>query len=260
MLRGGIRTIVLATLAVAGLSSCGNPAPVHTQTGTASATAAPRPSAAAGPCASVTTTTPIGQVPAACAALWTPYGVTKVPPANLTDATPAPPAVVNGTQGGLTGTELAFWVRASTRASVWYRWAEANDQAALIPHLGQLSLVPKVELQAMAANEPISQPDCALFPTKVEAFTITRDELHFFVTEGEIVAARYAFVGTYPGPCLVTAEGPTGKPITLASYPSASVTFFASSMVNDALLGPILFTDGAGNCTDPGAPTRWCRS
>jgi hypothetical protein len=113
----------------------------------------------------------------------------------------------------------------------------------------------------MAAGEPITQPACALFPTKVEAFKLLQADQVFFAGEGEsVAAATYAFVGTYPGPCTVTAVRADGQRVTLASYPTSSVTFFASHYVNDPALGPILFTDGAGNCTDPGAPNRWCRS
>jgi hypothetical protein len=258
VLTGGIR---VGTVAVAVMvASCAPATPSSTASPTPHATAAPRPSAATGPCASVMTTTPIGQVPAACAALWAPYGVTKVPPANLTDATPTTPQIVNATRGAVSDSQLSQWVVASNRDSLWYRWAEANDQSALLSHLGVVSLDPPAELKAMAANEPITQPDCALFPLKVEVFPITASDQRFFVGEGETVTSSYAFVGTYPGPCAVTATTISGKTVTLASYPSQSVTFFAGQVVNDALLGGLLFYDGAGNCMNRGAPTEWCQS
>ncbi|HEY7926006.1 MAG TPA: hypothetical protein VIG86_01140, partial [Candidatus Dormibacteraeota bacterium] len=218
------------------------------------------PSAATGACASVMTTTPIDQVPAACAALWAPYGVTKVPPANLTDATPPPPQLVNATQGAVSDSELSQWILASTRDSLWYRWAEANDQATVLPRLGQIALDPSAELQAISAHEPISQPDCALFPTKVAVFPITAHEQSFFAGHGQTVADAYVFVGNYPGPCKVTATDASGQTITLALYPTAGITFFASHPVADPLLGPLLFYDGAGSCSEAGAPSLWCRS
>lgn len=107
MLRHRVGVGVFAALLAAGLSSCGSPAPQPTAKRTPPPPRAARPSAAAGPCASVTTTTAIADVPAACAALWAPYGVTKVPPANLTDATPGPPAeVINASGGSLSGSRL----------------------------------------------------------------------------------------------------------------------------------------------------------
>jgi hypothetical protein len=242
------------------VSSCGTPAPTRTASPRPSPAVASRPSAAAGPCASVTATTAIAQVPAACAAVWAPYGVTKVPPANLTDATPPAPTLVNATQGALSDEKLQGWILASSRDSLWYRWSEANDQSSLMPRLGQVSLDPPAELQAMAANEPIFQPDCALFPTKVAVFPITSNDRNFFTAQPSTARDSYVFVGTYPGPCVVTATTLAGQTITLASYPSTGVTFFASHPVQDPLLGPLLFYDGAGNCNQAGAPTSWCHS
>ncbi len=258
MFRGRGLAGLLAATAVAALSSCGNPTPSHSPSRVAKTTSVPRPSAPATPCASVITTTPIADVPAACAALWAPYGVTKIPPVNLTDAAPAPPVVVNETQGAISDAQLHSWVIASTRASLWYRWAEANDQSGLMSHLGRLKLIPPAELQAMATGETVQQPDCALFPTRVVLFPITASDRRFFLSEGESVKADYALVGRYPGPCLVTAQAANGQAHTLASYPTAGITFFATYQVNDPLLGTLLFTDGAGNCSDRGAPTAWC--
>ncbi len=261
MLRSGAGAGVMAALMVVALSSCGNPPPKPSTPSTAAPSRSPRPSAAAGPCATVTTTTAIADVPAACAALWAPYGVTKVPPANLTDSTPpAPATLTNDTDGRLPDPQLAALVTASNRASLWYRWAEANDQSALMSHLGLVRLDPAAELQAMASNEPISQPDCALFPIRLTVFAITADDRQFFSAQPETAQDPYVFVGTYPGPCTVTATTPAGKTVTLASYASAGVTFFVSHLINDPLLGAVLFFDGAGNCTQSGAPTRWCQS
>ncbi len=260
MLRTSMRIVVLTTLAVVSLSSCGNPAPTPTATPRPTATTASRPSAAAGPCASITTTTPIGQVPDACAALWAPYGVTKVPPANLTDSTPPPPTVVNGTNGALSEADVDKLIVASNRDSLWYRWAEANDQVELMSHLGLVRLDPPAELQAMAASEPIAQPDCALFPTRASVFPITSADRRFFASQPETTADSYVFVGTHSGPCTVTASSSSGQSVTLAYYPSTGVTFFAGHEVQDPLLGPLLFYDGAGNCTQAAAPSSWCRS
>jgi hypothetical protein len=258
--RGNVRAGVVVTSMVVAVSSCGTPAPTHTAPPTPSPTAASRPSAAAGPCASVTATMAIAEVPAACAAVWAPYGVTKVPPANLTDSVPPPPDVVNGTHGALSDAELKQWVLASNRDSLWYRWAEANDQSALLPRLGAMSLYPTAELQALAANESITQPDCALFPTKLKAFAISAADRQYFISRGQSVSDAYVFVGAYVGACVVTAMTVTGKTITIASYPTAGTTFFASHITNDPLVGPLLYADGAGSCADPAAPAAWCQA
>jgi hypothetical protein len=256
VLAGGIRVGAVAVAVL--VASCGTAAPSSTASPTPRVTPAPRPSAATGACASVMTTTPIAQVPGACAALWAPYGVTKVPPANLTDATPPAPQLVNATHGAVSDAELAQWIFASNRDSLWYRWAEAYDQAKLLPRLGSMSLYPTAELQALAANEAVMQPDCALFPTKVSLFPITKTDQQFFISQGESVSDPFGFVSAYPGACTVTATTSSGRTVTVESFPTAGTTFFASHMVDDAVLGPLLFADGAGNCNDRGAPTEWC--
>src|ERR1035437_760935 len=210
VLTGGIRVCLVAMLALA-LSSCGDPTGSHTAPPTVRPSIAPRPSAAAGAWASVATTTPIEQGPAACATVWAPYGVTKVPPANLTDATPAAPTVVNETNGAVPDSQIATWILASNRDSLWYRWAEANDQATLLPHLGKLSLDPRSELQAMASNEPISQPDCPLSPTNLKIPSIRPEDLRFFTSRGQTVSDAYVFAGTYSAPCYVTATTASGQ-------------------------------------------------
>jgi hypothetical protein len=256
----GFRCGVVATLTVLAVSSCGNPTPSPTVRHSPTPTPA-RPSAAAGPCASVAATTAIGDVSAACAALWAPYGVTKVPPANLTDSTPpAPSSLVNATNGALSDSDLAQLITASNRDSLWYRWAEANDQPSLMPRLGDVRLDPAAELQAMAANEPVTQPDCALFPTKLSVFVISQTDRRFFASQPRTAADQYVFVGTYPGSCSVTALKASGEVVTIASYPTVGTTFFASHLVQDSVLGPILFYDGAGNCSQTGAPDAWCHA
>ncbi len=133
-LRGGLT----ASLMAAALASCGAPAPSSTPASARpTASALPRPSAAAGPCASVLTTTPISQVPAACAALWAPYGVTKVPPANLTDATPPPPPVINRTNGSVSDGEARIVGAGVERAGIWYA-VERGERCST-------SLTPRIE-------------------------------------------------------------------------------------------------------------------
>jgi len=200
----------------------------------------------------------IAEVPAACAAVWAPYGVTKVPPANLTDATPAPPPVANGTKGAVSDTDAASWALASNRGSIWYRWSEANDQPKLLARIGRISLLPTPELQVLATDGTVSQPDCAIFPVKVAAFEVGADGVAFFSSLGQSIRGGVVFVGRFPGPCSITATTAGGQVQTIASYPTAGVTFFAGHLVDDPLLGKIWFTDGAGNCGQRGAPQAWC--
>src|ERR1700694_4527709 len=108
-----------------------------------------------GPCASVKTTTAIADVPPACAALWAPYQVTKVPPPDilLQDHVPLAPPVKNMTTGAVSDADAQLWANASNRDSGWYKWAEANDQQTFLRHLvGAAVAASAVEQQALAAG------------------------------------------------------------------------------------------------------------
>jgi hypothetical protein len=251
--------VALATSVIA-LTSCGSSAPIRAPAAAPRTPVAAHPSAAAGPCASVTTTTDIGQVPAACAALWAPYGVTKVRPVNMADTTPAPPVVTNATNGVATDVDAAAWAQASNRGAVWYRWSEANDQPSLLAKLGNLNLVPASELQALGGSGTVSQPDCAIFPVKEALFEDGPDGVRYFASFGESVRGDAVLVAMFPGPCSVTATTATGQTRTIAAYPSAGVTFFAGHVVDDPMLGALWFTDGAGNCQQGAPPNAWCTS
>jgi hypothetical protein len=255
-----VRAGVAVAVSVIGLTSCGSSAPIHTTTAVPRTPVAAHPSAASGPCASVTTTTDIGQVPAACAALWAPYGLTKVPPVNLTDSTPAPPVVTNGTAGAATDAVVASWAVASNRGSVWYRWSEANDQPTLLAKIGRPSLLPPSELQALDTNGTVSQPDCALFPVKEAAFEDGPAGVSYFASLGQSVSGDTVLAATFPGPCTVTATTPGGRVEPIASFSAAGTTFFAGHLVDDQMLGEIWFMDGGGSCQEGSPPSSWCAS
>ena len=253
------RRFLYAVATAAVIAGCGGSSPSPRSTASSSApSAAPRPSAAVGPCASVTTTTPIAQVPPACAALWAPYGVTKVPPANLTDATPVPPEVVNATNGAVSDADARAWALAANRGSVWYRWAEANIQPSLLGRLGLVSLDPPVEREALAQGVSIQQPDCAIFPIRFSLFPVGASELQFLTSLGEVPTGKFALVGSFPGSCVVTGVTTGGQTKTIATYSSAGTTFFIGTLTQDPALGVLWFVSGGANCLDRGAPTRWC--
>lgn len=258
VLTGGIRVCLVVMLGLA-VSSCGDPTGSHTAAPTTRPSIAPRPSAAAGACASVATTTPIEQVPAACAALWAPYGVTKVPPANLTDATPAAPTVVNGTTGAVSDADALAWAVAANRAAVWGRWAKKFDQPALLKVLLTESLVPNTELVAMAKGAQIDQPDCSSFGTKYGLFPLGADGARFFSGLGQTAGTPFVLAVTFPGPCQITAVYPDGHKETLFSYPSAGTTIFAGSLVHETVLGDIWRAQAAADCGLNG-PRMWCQA
>jgi hypothetical protein len=203
-------------------------------------------------------TTPIGQVPAACAALWAPYGVTKVPPANLTDSTPVPPSVVNGTSGGVTNADVQAWAMAANRAAVWLRWSEANDQFQLTQKL-EGPLVVNAQLdQLMRQGVAISDPACDLFAQRYVLFPMTPQGLRFFASFAERTLDQFVFEEKYPGPCSLTATFSDGRTQTL--FPSAGpvTSVVAGAVRHDPVMGDIWYITAGGFCTDRGAPTEWC--
>ncbi len=259
MRRASVRASVVASLTVVAVSSCGSPSPIHSASPSPRSTVASRPSVAAGPCASVTTTTDIGRVPPACAALWAPYGVTKVPPANLTDSTPTPPLVVNGTGAVLSDADARAWALAANRTGVWLRWSELNDQYALTPRLESSRVVNATLDRLMRGGTSVIDPDCDLFAQKYALFPMTSVGTQFFSSFGEATRDAYVFVEHYPGPCAILGKTSAGGPQTVAATPNATVSVSAGTFRHDQLLGDLWFADGAAFCTDRGAPPIWCR-
>jgi hypothetical protein len=253
-LRGGLG----ATVAVLAVTSCGTPAPSPTVTARSTTTALPRPSAAAGPCASVTTTTAIDQVPAACATLWAPYGVTKVPPANLTDSTPPPPAVVNATNGAVSDADARAWAVAANRGAVWYRWAERFGQVPLLAHLVTQGLIPASELAALSQGAEIDEPDCSSFGTRHAFFPIGTDGPAFFSGLGQRTSAQFVLAETYPAPCQISAKYPDGRVVVLFSYSTSGTTVSGGSLRHELILGDIWCSEAAADCTTQHGPQKWC--
>jgi hypothetical protein len=254
-----LRASMATALSVVALSSCGS-APATSPTAAPSATAspAPRPSAAAGPCASVTTTTAIESVPAACAALWAPYGVTKVPPANLTDSTPTPRAVINATNGAVSDADATSWASAANRTGIWLRWSEANAQYGLTQRIEAGQVINAQFNELMRRGTTLAEPDCDLFAGKYSLFPLTPADTRFFASFGQAVADQYVLVESYPGPCAIISTNTQGVSQTLIATASAVTSLSAGTVHHDLLLGDIWYGDGVAFCTSRGAPSTWC--
>ena len=137
----------------------------------------PSPSVSSSPCSSVTETTPIQNVSPACAALWQPYGVTKVPPSNelSLENVPAGPTVNNRTDGAISNSDAQVWVDASNRESGWFEWSEANGQFPFLAHLSAEGLLNPAERAALDSGATIDQPACNLYPVAAWLFPIDAD-------------------------------------------------------------------------------------
>ena len=254
-----IRLAMLVLSAAACVVGCAQPSPVrsHPRGQVASQVVLHR-AAGPGPCATVTTTTPLADVPPQCAAEWARYAVTMVPPAHLTDTTPRAPDVVNETRGAVSDADAQAWALAANASSTWYRWADAHGQVSLLGRLQSLRLYSGVELQALAEGDVVTLPDCDIFPSAYTLFPMDAGAARFFRGLGEDPRGGYVLAADFPGPCVVSARTPAGQARTLAVYPSAGRSLFAGHLRQDPLLGAVWFVDGAGTCDDLGAPAAWC--
>ena len=243
-----------AGLLAAGCSSSTTPT-------TTAHSASKSPAVSPGPCATVKTTTSIDQVPTACAALWAPYDVTKVPPPDILQQEHVPPAphVVNRTNGAVSDAEAQLWANAANWDSGWIKWAEANGQPGLLPRLTGPTVINRSEDAALAQGATINLPACDLFPTTYRLFSVDANGAAYFARKGLPTDDRYVFVADYSGPCSSVARYPDGHTNTI-NYGDQSATVFVPGVLRtDPVLGEIWFSDAGGNCQDlSGPPQAWC--
>ena len=242
------------------VAACGSSS---THTPSAGSSASPSASVAvSGPCASVKTTTAIVDVPPACAALWAPYQVTKVPPSDILqqEHVPLAPPVKNMTNGAVSDADAQSWANASNRDSGWYKWAEANDQPALLQHLVGLAVIAPNEQQAMAAGASIDLPECDLYPTSNALFPITAADNSYFAQKHLPTDNHFVLVVAYAGPCSETIRQADGTSSTFRISDAAHFDFVPGSFRSDHALGDLWYSDAGGNCQDPaGPPAEWCQ-
>ncbi len=249
-------------LALTGIGSvaagCSAPA---SPTALATPHSTPSASPASGHCASVRTTTPITDVPEACAALWAPYQVTEVPPPDILAQEHVPPAptVVNKTNGAVSQAEAQRWADASNRGSGWYKWAYEFNEPALLLHLVGPALIPNEDEIALSQGAKIYVPDCDLYPSSYTLFKVEADGRAYFSRKGLPADDDFVFVVLYKGPCTVTTSYPDGHVTLRDDFPHPTLGFQPGALRDDKVLGDLWFGDAGGNCDDPvGPPSSWC--
>jgi hypothetical protein len=249
--------VMLAGVGVAA-AGCSSPT-VSTPTGRV--TPMPSRSASGGPCASLKVTTPIQNVPAACADLWAPYQVTVVPPPGILqqEHVPAAPKVVNMTAGAVSDADAQHWADASNSQSGWLQWAEANDQPGFLIHVAGPDVINVMEQHALSQGATIAQPSCNLFPVDNKLYPVGSNGNAYFSRKGLPTDNQYVLVATFKGPCSATATFPDGKTTSIQESAQTAVVFIPGTLRHEPNLGDIWYSDGGGSCNDPdGPPGDWC--
>jgi hypothetical protein len=219
------------------------------------------PPASTGPCAAVTTTTAITQVAVACQQLWSPYGVTEVPPANelAIEHVPLAPAVGNMTGGAVAETTAQRWANASNLDSGWWKWAQSNDQLFMLRFLVGPALIPADEVEALQTGGTVDQPDCNLYPLSWKLFAVGADGKAYFARKNLPTDDAYVFVVEYSGPCSETVHDSDGTTSRIVDFTENTTVFSQGVFRHDPVLGDIWFADAGGTCQDAsGPPAAWC--
>jgi len=254
--RLSVAALVGLALADAGCGSAGRVAPKATPQ-----PSMPAHSVVAGPCSSVRTTTPIEDVPAACAALWQPYGVTKVPPPDILqqEHVPSAPPVRNMTNGAVPDSVAQHWADASNWESGWLKWAEANDQPGLLTHLSGGAVIGRPENAAMHDGATIAQHDCNLYPLSNALYRMGEDGAAYFARKGLQTDDAFVLVAVYGGPCEARVLYPDGRQSNIPELSATTTALVSGVLRSDPVLGDIWFPDAGGSCIDPaGPPRQWC--
>jgi len=225
----------------------------------------PSASTTSGACASVHVTTPIDQVPAACAALWSPYQVTKVPPPDILQQEHVPPAppVRNLTSGAVSDATAQHWADANNFDSGWFKWAEANGQLAFLPHIAGPDVILPAERSALEMGATIAQPDCNLWPANMKLLPIGGDGNAYFARKGLPTDNPYVLIDEIQltQPCVAIATYPDGEHSPIPELQQTSTVFVPGRLMSDPVLGDIWLSDAGGSCSDlAGPPVEWCRA
>lgn len=162
------------------------------------------------------------------------------------------------TGGAVSDADAQASADANNRTGGWYKWAEANDQPALLRHLLAANLVSANEQQLLAQGARIDQPDCALFPTSDRLYPIKDDGRAYFAKKNVAVTDPYVLVIGYAGPCAATVTYSDGHTSTLQELAAPGTGFGTGALRHDPVLGDIWFAEAAGSCADAGAPAAWC--
>ena len=243
------------------VASCGS-TPSKGPTDGATSIAIPTPSAQMPGATSVPTLadwpeqdTPFAQAPSQMQLAWAAYGVTLIPSRHVFDNMPAVPSVVNKTNGALTQAQVQQTGLAFYRSEALWGWAAANDQTKLQLYIGNEGFLNTPAGDAESKGEPVREPACDLYPTKLAVVPVDASIKSFLEHLGYTVSSAFALVENYKTPCSVTALTSTGEKMVQQWAFGLNLGLEAGSEREDPVLGLVYVGEAARDCPESGYPT-----
>ena len=230
---------------------------------------APFPAAVLKACKGVDVTTPLAKVPAACQSLWTPYGVSEVPPMNLFDHIPALAPATNGTNGAVSNSELHTWELAFYRDQALFQWAERYSQVGFFNKIEAPSVLSQSEATTLGSGSYIEDPQCDIFPTSISLVRVSKSDASFLeVISGSTTTSTYALNAKFDPPssgsCAGNVVDKSGKSSVYFTFSNPEIEIEAGAVQSDPVLGKVWFPTAATTCAAASQsslatpPSGWC--
>jgi hypothetical protein len=188
--------------------------------------------------------TPLAQAPAQLQQVWTPYDVTVIPSRHVLDGMPAPPTVINMTNGALSNADAQALAWAEYRENALLGWLEARVQPGLNDHLREHGLFTGIIGNTVRAGTSVNNPPCDLYAAKMAVVPIDASIRAFEAGKGYTVTAQYAIVDLYTGGCTVTTA--TGQ--SLFSDQSNTIDIETGAIRHDDVLGDFFYAESGRDC------------
>ena len=234
----------LLALALAGCSSPSSPS-IHP-----TAVGSPSPSSLAtnyrylNPSLYPAQDTPLTQASAQLQAVWTAYDVTVIPGQHILDGMPAPPKVLNLTNGKLSDADVEALAWSEYRENAFVGWLEAKVQPGFNDHLRVHGLFNGIIGNAVRAGQSVNNPPCDLYATQMAVVPVDQSIQAFEAGKGYTVSAQFALVDRYPAGCAITAAD--GR--TLFSTQTDTVAVETGVVRHDDVLGAFFFAESGRDC------------
>lgn len=191
---------------------------------------------------------------------WASFQVTTIPGSHIFSQMPPLPKGVNYNTS-VSASVYHEILQADERDAALTQWMELHDESALSPAL----IAPQWSQQqiavAMGSNYPVHDPNCDIYPEGEDVFPMT-PSVHTFLLHSEpIVSSKddlaIVYLFNFGKGCAVTATE-NGKSVKLQSGSGASIDIAGGYLEDNPTLGPIVYEDAGGGCTQPGAPQQLC--